>query len=393
MQKDGNSSNLVFGLKKQYVLMRIWLSIGFHFIKKYKNPFLINRIRKEILLQKKIYSTEYGIKKLAFVDGKYYFNSNMNGWPSPLFFRPLEIAVSHGFKEKITHLENLKIVQIALTKKCPLNCEHCFEGHELNKKDMLTLDDHKKIVDKLQNAGISVIQYGGGEPMTHVSELVEILSYAKVKSDFYVYTSGFNCSIENLQKLKVAGLKGVSIGIDHFIAEKHNTFRRNDKTFKWALEAVKNASSLKLVVTFTICVTKEFCLENNLWEYLEFAKENHADFVQILEPRAAGNYEFQDIQLSSQHLEILDNFFLKANASPKHKKHPIVLYTGYHQRKKGCFGAGKNYIYIDTNGYISSCPFCKNTKTHILDESHEASLKELISEGCSFTKNSNYEND
>jgi MoaA/NifB/PqqE/SkfB family radical SAM enzyme len=386
MQTKRQANNIISNPKNKLVLLRIWLSIGIHFLKKYKNPLFFNRIRKKIFSIKQIYTTEFGITKMAFVDGKYYFNSNMSGWPSPLFYRPLEVEVKKGFAQAVTNLENLKMVQIALTKKCPLNCEHCYEGHELNKKDTLTLNDHKRIVEKLQNAEISVIQYGGGEPMTHVDDLVEILNSATDQSDFYVYTSGFNCTERNLQKLKTAGLTGISIGIDHYIEDKHNAFRRNKKAFHWATEAAKNASAQKLVVTFTICATKEFCTGENLWKYLEFAKENKADFVQILEPRAAGNYEFQDVYLSQDQLKTLEDFFLEANSSPKYKQHPIVLYTGYHQRKKGCLGAGENYLYIDTDGYMSSCPFCRNIKTHILNESHEASIEAMRSEGCTLPK-------
>jgi MoaA/NifB/PqqE/SkfB family radical SAM enzyme len=392
MQTKRQANNIISNPKNKLVLLRIWLSIGIHFLKKYKNPLFFNRIRKQILSIKQIYTTEFGITKMAFVDGKYYFNSNMSGWPSPLFYRPLEVEVKKGFAQAVTNLENLKMVQIALTKKCPLNCEHCYEGHELNKKDTLTLNDHKRIVEKLQNAEISVIQYGGGEPMTHVDDLVEILNTATNQSDFYVYTSGFNCTDKNLQKLKTAGLTGISIGIDHYIANKHNAFRRNEKAFQWAMEAARNASAKKLVVTFTICATKEFCTEDNLWKYLEFAKENKADFVQILEPRAAGNYEFQDVYLSQDQLKILEVFFLEANSLPKFKQHPIVLYTGYHQRKKGCLGAGENYLYIDTDGYMSSCPFCRNIKTHILEESHEASIIAMKFDGCALPKTKKHEN-
>jgi len=364
----------------------MWLSIGFHFCKIYKNPFLLGKIRKHILSLKQVYTTETGIEKLAFIDGKYYFNSNMNGWPSPLFYRPLEVEVRKGFQDSISNLENLKLVQIALTKKCPLNCEHCYEGHELNKKDTLTLDDHKQILKKLHAAGISVIQYGGGEPMTHVDDLVELFESAPGKSDFYIYSSGFNCSRKNLERLKNAGLTGISLGIDHYQAGQHNAFRRNDKAFQWALDAAKNARELNLVLTFTICVTKEFCTEENLWNYLNFAHEQGASFVQVLEPRAAGNYEYQDVYLNQEQLQTIEAFFLKANADASKKHLPIVLYTGYHQRKKGCLGAGNGYLYIDTDGYMSSCPFCRNMKTHILDKDHESAIQEMKLEGCDLIK-------
>lgn len=382
MQTEKRTETIKVGFTKNWILLRMWISIGIHFMKRYKNPFLLGKIRKHILSLKQVYTTETGIGKLAFVDGKYYFNSNMNGWPSPLFYRPLEVEVSKVMNGSISNLENLKLVQIAFTKKCPLNCEHCYEGHELNKKDTLTLDDHKQILQKLHAAGISVIQYGGGEPMTHVDDLVELFESAPGKSDFYIYTSGFNCSRKNLERLKNAGLTGISIGIDHYLAEQHNAFRRNDKAFQWALDAAKNARDLNLVLTFTICATKEFCSEENLWNYLNFANEQGASFVQVLEPRAAGNYEYQDVYLNLEQLTTLETFFLQANADASKKHLPIVLYTGYHQRKKGCLGAGNGYLYIDTDGYISSCPFCRNMKTHILDKNHETAIHELKIDGC-----------
>jgi len=382
MHTEHNAKTIKVGLSKNWILLRMWLSIGLHFTKRYKNPFLFGKIRKHILSLKQVYTTETGIHKLALVDGKYYFNSNMNGWPSPLFYRPLEVEVRKGFQEAVSNLENLKLVQIALTKKCPLNCEHCYEGHELNKKDTLSLDDHKQILRKLHSAGISVIQYGGGEPMTRVDDLVALFTSSPGKSDFYIYTSGFNCSRNNLERLKNAGLTGISVGIDHYMAEDHNTFRRNNKAFQWALDAAKNARELKLLLTFTICVTKEFCTEENLWYYLQFAHEQGASFVQILEPRAAGNYEFQDVYLNQEQLQIIEKFFLEANSLASKKHLPIVLYTGYHQRKKGCLGAGNSYLYIDTDGYMSSCPFCRNMKTHILDKNHEQAIYELKMDGC-----------
>jgi MoaA/NifB/PqqE/SkfB family radical SAM enzyme len=382
-----NFPKIISGKRKKIILSRIWIGVGYYFLKRYKNPLLIGEIRKNILHLKKSYTIENSIGKLALVDGRYYMNSNMNGWPSKLFYRPMDIEVKKGLNQVVSNLENLKMVQIALTKKCPLNCEHCYEGHELNKKDTLTLNDHKLIVKKLQSAGISVIQYGGGEPMTHVDDLVEILETAENISDFYLYSSGFNCTSKNLERLKRAGLTGVSIGLDHYISEKHNAFRRNEKAFQWAIDASKHAKENKLVLTFTICATKEFCTEENLWNYLNFAKEHGAEFMQVLEPRAAGNYEDKDVSLSNEQLLVIEKFFLAANSKKEFQNLPIVLYTGYMQRKRGCFGGGADYLYIDTDGYMSSCPFCRNSKTHILADEHEASLISMKEEGCGLILN------
>jgi MoaA/NifB/PqqE/SkfB family radical SAM enzyme len=370
------------GYRKDWALFRIWIDVTIHFLKRYRNPFLLGKIHRSILDFRNSTTPSDKITKIAKVGGKYFLNSNMSGWPDQAFFRPLEIEVSKGFQEPMNNLQRLKIVQVALTKKCPLNCEHCYEGHELNKKDTITLEDHKKIVKKLQNAGVALIQYAGGEPMTKVDQLVQIFKSADPSSKFQIFTSGFNCTLENLSLLKEAGLSGISVSIDHYEKDKHNAFRRNDKSFDWAIEAARNAVQLNLVLTFTLCVTKEFCTNEQLWSYLHFAKNQGASFVQLSEPRAAGNYENQNVSLTPDQTSLLDSFFIEANTESQHASLPIVLNSGFHQRRRGCFGAGEHFLYIDTDGYINSCPFCRNKKNHILSDSCESDLNLMRNEGC-----------
>ena len=360
----------------------MWISVSFFVIRKYKSPIRFYKIIKRVQELKNRYTVENTYKKLAIVDNRIFFNCNNNGWPAKHFNRLIDIEARDVVYNNVSNLENLRLVLIAFTKKCPLQCEHCYEGPELNKKDTLTLDDHKKILQKIQNAGISMIHFGGGDPMSKVNELVELLESAQKTADFWIFTSGFNFTEQNAFRLKKAGLTGVSISLDHHDPEFHNTFRRNKEAYSWVENAAMNALKAKLVITFTICVTKEFCSDENLLKYLQLAKKLGASFVQLLEPRAVGNYANQDVSLSSEQQKIIENFFLYSNEEEKYSDLPIVLYPAYHQRKTGCPGAGSKYLYIDTDGYMSSCPFCRNKKTHILDDQHEKSIREMKNEGC-----------
>ena len=104
IQTNNHDQTIKVGFTKNWILLRMWISIGFHFMKRYKNPFLLGKIRKHILYLKQVYTTETGIRKLAYVNGKYYFNSNMNGWPSTFFYRPLEVEVSKALNGSISNL-------------------------------------------------------------------------------------------------------------------------------------------------------------------------------------------------------------------------------------------------------------------------------------------------
>jgi len=380
---------ILTGAEKNWTLMKMWLSVSMFIIRKYKSPARFAKILRRIIDLRNRYTVDDTYTKLAYVDGRVYLNCNNNGWPSKHFNRLIDIEARDVVFNDVTNLENLRMVLIAFTKKCPLQCEHCFEGDELNKKDTLTLDDHKKILKKIQDAGISMIHFGGGEPMAKVNDLVELLDTADKSADFWIFTSGFNFTERNAQRLKKAGLTGVLISLDHHDAGLHNKFRRNVEAYSWAMEAAKNARNAKLVITLSICATRDFCTEENLMAYLKLAKRIGASFIQILEPRAVGNYAGMDVLLKPEHERLLEWFFLQINDDPEYRDMPIVLYPGYHQRKTGCPGAGSKYLYIDTDGYMTSCPFCRNKKTHILGKDHEESISSMRNEGCGKFENLN----
>jgi MoaA/NifB/PqqE/SkfB family radical SAM enzyme len=188
--------------------------------------------------------------------------------------------------------------------------------------------------------------------------------------------------MEKAKQLKKAGLTGVSVSLDHYLEAEHNKFRRNDKSFKFALEAIKNAQEVGLLTAMTLCVTQSFCTLENLDAYHQLAFELKVPFVQLMEPRATGNYEGKDVELNTEQFKILEDFYKKRNSDKNFKNFPIIQYTGYQQRNKSCGGAGNRYIYIDTDGYTMACPFCQNRKSHFLNGTLLTDINSLKEEGC-----------
>lgn len=373
---------IVRGIHKKFIVARIWVGTFFFVLKKFPDPRKIAMILKRMNALKNRFTIDRELTKLARVDGRYFFNINNSGWPAKHFWRLVDLEAKSAFKTPIDPLQNIRMVLIALTKKCPLNCEHCYESEELNKKDTLSLEDHKRILKKFQDAGISQFQFGGGEPLVRVNDLLELLNSSQKSADFWISTSGFNLTKENAFKLKAAGLTGVAISLDHHDAHLHNIFRRNDKAYSWVEEAAKNATEAKLVIALSICVTKAFCTEENLLAYMEKARSLNASFVQLLEPRSVGNYSGMDVSLKPEHEKILEDLYFKMNNDPAYGHMPIVIYHGYRQRLIGCAGAGSRYLYVDTDGYMNSCPFCRNKSRHVLEEDTNSGISDLLETGC-----------
>jgi MoaA/NifB/PqqE/SkfB family radical SAM enzyme len=208
------------------------------------------------------------------------------------------------------------------------------------------------------------------------------LNSVKKETDFWVLTSGLKLTDDNAKKLKLAGLNGVMISLDHFDPEKHNEFRGFKDAYYWVENGVQNAIENQLVVALSLCATKDFTTRDNLMIYANLAKKMGVSFIQILEPRAVGNYSGKEVSLSTEQISLLDNFYLEMNYNPKYKNYPLISYHGYYQRRQGCYASGNRSFYVDTEGDINACPFCQKKTGNVLDDNFDDSIIELQNMGC-----------
>lgn len=304
------------------------------------------------------------LKKMYKIDGKYYFNQYTPGWPSKAYDELIKGELRRH-ASPVTVTEKLSFVFLAITRKCPMQCEHCFEWDNLNQKESFTKDDLFKVVELYQREGVLQFHFSGGEPMTRIKDLLPLIEFASKKSECWVLTAGFNFTVENAWKLKEAGCRGIVVSIDHYIPELHNMFRGNAGAFDMAVNAVKAAREAGMVTSISVCATKQFIDGNHLMPYMNFAKELGVQFVQVLEPRSVGHYEGKNVLLEEKHISLLEETFRRLNHNSTFKNYPTMLYHGYHQRRVGCF-SGSRSVYVDSAGDVHSCPFCHTKSYNII---------------------------
>jgi MoaA/NifB/PqqE/SkfB family radical SAM enzyme len=354
-------------------LVHLWVKINLFVIalKTYRSISIAASVLRQLQLFQKS-TLGPGELKLVYLNGKYYHHLYAPGFPSKIFNEYIlgefnRIRPIHRKANFITFLF------FAITRKCPLQCEHCFEWDNLNKKESLDLLELQAIVKRFQQNGISQFHLSGGEPLVRIKELQALIASSEKKSEFYVLSSGFNFTQNNANALKKAGLTGVVISLDHFEPEEHNHFRGFGDSFTQVIKAIQNAQEHQLVVALTICVTKSFLSWNNLMAYAHLAKKMKVVFIQLLEPKAVGHYKDKDVLLDRSELDLLEKFYLAMNFDPLYHEFPIVIYHGYHQKRVGCLSGGNRALYIDSAGYINACPFC-HTKNF--------NVKQLLSNGA-----------
>ena len=323
------------------------------------------------------------LHKSVRVNGRTFSMMSVSGYPSAgldtMLRNELHRSVSiPGFTR------GMLLVFMAITKKCSLQCAHCFEWDTLNQKETLSTADILTIIRKFQSRGLANIELSGGEPVNRFQDLLEILQKSDTRqTDFWVVSSGYRLDADRAHQLKAAGLTGLSISLDHWDAREHDRFRGRPGAFDWAVQAVGHARSAKLVTALNLVPARSFCTRENLWRYLQLARSLQVHFVRILEPRAVGHYAGQSdaVELTKGHWSVIEDFHREIQTSPIYRDFPIVEYHGAFQRQVGCGGSGERYLYIDADGDFHSCPLCRNKCGSALTGSIEAGLAAMKQSG------------
>ena len=373
-------SEMVNGI--EFIVIRILLQLRTFQIglKSYRNPLIaIIGLKKLIDFRRSIHGN-VKLNRVVKSDGRYFFALNVPGWPSKAFDQFMENSLNrvYSFRPENKHLQTMIF---AITKKCPLRCEHCFEWNTLNDKEVLTLDDLHMITERFQDRGIGQIQFSGGEPLQRIDDLISVLKVAEKETDFWILTSGYGLNIEKAHLLKEAGLTGVDVSLDHWDPDAHNAFRGLPNSYQWVEQASANVRKVDLVLGLTLCATKSFVTEENLWRYADLARKLGAGFVQILEPRAVGHYAGKAVDLSSDQQALIEKFYLEINRNKKYIDYPTFMYPAYHQREIECFGAGDRYVYVDADGDAHACPFCQNKVGNCISDSIDNTISEMRARG------------
>jgi len=320
------------------------------------------------------------IQKVARVNGKYYWDMYGEGWPSRAFVRNVRRECNRI--ESGSEHAGMRNVLMAITTKCPLQCEHCFEWNNLNIKERLSFSDLSTIIEKLINHGVGQIHFGGGEPMMRYEEILKLVKKYSPQTGFWIVTSGYGVTHERARQLKKAGLIGLNVSLDHHLEPNHNRFRHHPEAFAMAQQAMHAGKGAGLVTSLSLCSTKEYTTTENLQMYAELARSWGASFIQLLEPRAVGHYEAKPVQLSAEHKKILEVFFLTLNNHLAYRRYPNVIYHEYYIPTIGCRGAGNGTFYIDPLGDVHPCPFCRNASGNLVNDSVAYCLSNLRDSGC-----------
>jgi MoaA/NifB/PqqE/SkfB family radical SAM enzyme len=329
------------------------------------------------------YKKAMHLNKTVRVNGRYYVQMTLPGSGT----KGLDILSINELNRQVPipgHRPGLNLLMLAITKKCSLQCAHCFEWDNLNQRENLSLVDLLGIVRKFQSDGVASIELSGGEPLNRYDDLLQLLQQSDtLSSDFWVISSGYRLSEERALELKAAGLVGFCISLDHWDAARHDEFRGLKGSFEWAIKAAQNARAAGLVVSFALTALRDFCNPEDLMRYASLAHEQGVHFIRILEPRAVGHFSGKQVELGTAEIAVLETFMRQLQTEKAYRDFPLIDYYPAYQRQAGCSGAGQRFLYVDTDGDMHACPFCQHKCGNVLCDGLETGRQRMEqASGC-----------
>ena len=342
-------------------------------LQKKKYPLLCLSAAKGGLLKTLQIQKDLGLNKVVRFGDRILFSLAFPFFPSEAFDHMvakggLNIAAS-GTPLKT----QMEVAILAITQKCPLGCSHCYERFNLSPQDSVPVERWKDVVKELQEMGISVITFSGGEPMERYEALLELLeSGDKSLSDFHLHTSGYGVSRERALALKKSGLAAAGVGLDDVDPDRHDLLRGRRGAHQEAVQALGFFQKAGIFTYLNMCLTKSLVRSGDLPRYLEMARDLGVGVVRLLEPKPCGGYFFkdQDDLFSEEDRKVVTELFLRMNAQRQYRDYPVLSYLGYVESPEnlGCQMGGLVHFSIDGLGNVQPCVFLPVSFGNILSE-------------------------
>ncbi|MDD5522304.1 MAG: radical SAM protein [Kiritimatiellae bacterium] len=288
-------------------------------------------------------------EKFTRLNGKVVINSFLPPFPSEAFNR-LGRSIHSLMEHKAIPLS----AYISVTSKCRYNCWHCSKtrrtGEDMSRETILSL------VKDLQEMGVCIVGFTGGEPMLR-EDMGEIIGSLDDRSVSILFTSGDGVTKQRGRKLKEMGLFGAAVSLDHYEPAIHDERRGKKGAFETALNAIRIFRDNGMYTMIQLVATKEMAGDQAFERYLELAGKLGVHEIRLLEPMPTGNLIgcAGKCMLNDSERATLRQLHIKTNNQKDITKVCAFAHIE-HKELYGC-GAGFQHLYIDAQGNVCPCDF------------------------------------
>lgn len=235
-------------------------------------------------------------------------------------------------------------ITLQITKRCNLNCKHCYSIKEHNSIDM-SISTVDRLFSNLAVLKIPNITLLGGEPFLH-PQIFDILKLSMRYNIFPDIVS--NGLIENtiIKKILNIGIDKIAFSLDG-LEHAHSRIRGNN-TFDKIINSINNAKKNGIYVRVL-----SVAMKSNLNSIVELNKllRDKVDMHKIIFYSPIGNGRFDEFVYPNEWLDFIDNFQTKIGASKVTK---TIIQQPYYKKlpKRMC---NLKSIFITSSGEVYPC--------------------------------------
>jgi radical SAM protein with 4Fe4S-binding SPASM domain len=130
------------------------------------------------------------------------------------------------------------------TNRCNLQCLHCHQNSGASDERELSTDEVFRVIQRLGEAGVSVLTFSGGEPLVR-SDLFDAVAHADAAGILCTLASNGTLMTKHVvQQLKTAGIRRVEVGLDGCTAGTHDFLRNTPGAFDATLQGIQNCAAV-----------------------------------------------------------------------------------------------------------------------------------------------------
>jgi len=267
------------------------------------------------------------------------------------------------------------LVSWNLTRKCNLQCPHCYmEGGTAEVRE-LTTDECLALIEEMTELGTEMLILTGGEPLLRR----DIYQIARTASDAGMWvvmgTNGVLVNEHVADKMIECGVRGVGISIDSVDPQKHNSFRGGPNAWEYSVRALEicKRKGLEVLVQTTVMDFNR----DEIPELMAFARELGAwSFNLYFLVQTGRGQKMNDLDATATDAilrEMVDHqddyrpMLVRSKCAPQFKQ--IAYEMGRGGLESGGCMAGTQYCRITPSGDITPCPYMTVVAGNVRDQS------------------------
>lgn len=289
------------------------------------------------------------------------------------------VSLSREYAKTHEHGTRLKGFILNYSNKCNFTCPHCYTKSGAGEfgETKLTMEDIKRLADEADALGVYEIDIQGGEPLLN-PQLFELLNAIGTERFYtYITTNGWLLDAEMSKRLAEAGVDRVSISVDAFSAEEHDSFRKKKGSFDKCMNGLKYVQEAGMKAYVNIVVGHYNAQSQELKDFISFLNKNKYGIVfNCASP--TGNWKNNyDVMLTEEDSDALEQ--LK-------REYPSIirdLWNYFNPKDRLVYGCpAVNLFYVNPVGDVLPCPYIHAKLGNIKEES----LKDIVEKGFSIKK-------